>query len=81
METHKVVLHNVAAPDKNHEMFSKQNVSLLSAKQTCILMLFVCRVYVRVCVSDNVENDGDRMTAVTEWPSDQVTNWPSDQVT
>ena len=28
METQKVVLHNVAAPDKNHEMFSEQNVSL-----------------------------------------------------
>ena len=28
METQKVVLHNVAAPDKNHETFSEQNVSL-----------------------------------------------------
>ena len=27
METQKVVLHNVAAPDKNIEMFSEQNVS------------------------------------------------------
>ena len=57
-------------------------------------MLFV-RPCVRVLVSDNVENDGDRMTGVTKWPSDQVqvtkckwpsasdqvTEWPSDQET
>ena len=41
----------------------------------------VVRVLVSQSVSDNVENDGDRMTGVTEWPSDRVTgsftdDWP-----
>ena len=48
------------------------HIQYLSAKHTCNSWCCSC---VRVCVSDNVENDGDW----SEWPSDQVTKWPSDE--
>ena len=49
------------------------------------LMLSI-RLFVSLLVCDNIENNNERITRVTkwpstEWPSDQVTEWPSDQVT